>query len=91
VNHPQPELHVDFEVFEGTGCPPNEYGFRHCESHSPLADLGCDEIGEPSDLLGALASYPIALCLVIPYLNTEEPRMANARMIEEGMYFFNVA
>ena len=91
MNHSQPELDVDFSIFENIGCPPDQYGFRHCETGSPLADLGCDEIVEPPNLLGALdPSYPIALCLVIPYLNTEEPGAENARMLAEGKYFFNI-
>ena len=91
MNHSQPELNVDFSVFENVGCPPNQYGFRRCETGSPLADLGCDEIRKPSNLLGALdPSYPIALCLVMPDLNTEEPGAENARMLAEGKYFFHI-
>jgi hypothetical protein len=90
VNHSQPELTVDFSVFENVGCPPDQYGFRRCETDSPLADLGCDEIRKPSNLLGALdPSYPIALCLVIPYQNAEGPGVENALMLAEGKYFFN--
>jgi hypothetical protein len=91
VNHPRPDLHIDFEIFEDVGCPPNEYGYRICNPESALAALDCDEIREPSDLLGALEpSYPIALCLVEPYRNTEEPGLANSRVIAEGKYFFNI-
>lgn len=91
VNHSKPELDVDFSVFENVGCPPDEYGFRRCKTDSPMADLGCNEIREPSNLLGALdPSYPIALCLVIPYLNAEEMGAENAHMLAEGKYFFNI-
>lgn len=91
VNHSKPELDVDFGVFENVGCPPDQYGFRRCETDSPMADLGCNEIREPSNLLGALdPSYPIALCLVIPSLNAEEAGAENARMLAEGKYFFNI-
>ncbi|MCP4601044.1 MAG: hypothetical protein GY847_11050 [Proteobacteria bacterium] len=91
MNHSQPELDVDFSVFENGGCPPDQYGFRDCETGSPLADLGCDRIRKPSNLLGALdPSYPITLCLVFPYRNTEEPGAENARMLAEGKYFFNI-
>jgi hypothetical protein len=56
-----------------------------------MADLGCDQIRKPSNLLGALdPSYPIFLCLVIPDLNTEVPGTENARMLTEGKYFFNI-
>jgi hypothetical protein len=56
-----------------------------------LADLGCNEIKKPSNLLGALdPSYPIVLCLVIPDLNTEEPGAENTLMLAEGKYFFNI-
>jgi hypothetical protein len=59
VNHSQPELNVDFSVSENVGCPPDQYGFRRCETDSPLANLGCHEIRKPSNLLGALdPSYP---------------------------------
>ncbi len=91
VNHSQPEFDVDFSIFENIGCPPNQYGFRRCETDSPMADLGCNVIREPSNLLGALdPSYPIALCLVIPSLNAQEQGAENARMLAEGRYFFNI-
>lgn len=91
VNHPQPDLEVNFDVFENAGCPVGQYGFRRCEADGPMADLGCDELREPSNLLEALdPAYPIALCLVRPYLNTEEPGAENAQMLADGEYFFNV-
>jgi len=65
VNHPQPKFTVDFSVFENVGCPLSEYGSRHCEEESLLATLGCDQIRQPSNLLGALEpSLPIAMCLI---------------------------
>lgn len=82
VNHPQPDLTVDWGVFENAGCPPDQYGLRRCEADSPIAALGCDEIRQPSNLLGALdPAYPIALCIVIPHPAGQEL---------EGKYFFNI-
>lgn len=91
VNHTRPELEVEFNAFENVGCSPNQYGFRRCSANSLIANLGCDEIREPSNLLGALdPSYPVALCLVMPYRNLEEPGTENTRMLAEGKYFFNI-
>lgn len=91
LNHPQPDMAVSFHAFEDVGCPPNEHGFRYCSSDSPLATLGCDQIRRPSDLFGGLEpSYPIAFCLVEPYRDTAEPGRANAEMIAEGEYFYNI-
>ena len=89
-NHTSPELSIDFSIFEDIGCPLDKYGFHLCNSDSPLAALDCDEIREPSDFLGGLEpSYPITLCLVEPYRDTENPGLANAAMIAEGKYFYN--
>ena len=64
VNHKQPDVRLDFKVFENAGCPPNKYGFRICAKDSPLYAMGCDRIEEPSNLLGALIpAYPIVLCI----------------------------
>jgi hypothetical protein len=89
VNHSRPALTVDFSVFETVGCPPDEYGRMYCEGDSPLAALGCDRIRKPSELLGGLEpSFPIGVCLVEPYRNTDEPESADARMPAEGEYFY---
>jgi hypothetical protein len=72
VNHTPPELTVDFEPFEDSGCPLDRYNFRRCEADSPLAALGCDEIRQV-DLLGGLdPPYPIAECLSSLYNGPEE-------------------
>jgi hypothetical protein len=91
VNHSQPEFAVDFRVFENIRCSPDQYGFRRSVTNRPLADLGCNEIRKPSHLLGALdPSYPITLCLVIPFQNTEGSGAEKARMLPEGKNFFNI-
>lgn len=62
VNHPRPEVSLSFKAFENAGCPLDRSGV--CATDSPLYALGCDEIEEPSDLLGALEpAYPIVLCV----------------------------
>lgn len=89
VNHPRPELTVDFSVFETAGCPSDEYGRMYCEGDSPLAALGCDRISKPSELLGGLEpSYPIAMCFIEPYRSADEPESADARTPAEGEYFY---
>ena len=89
VNHPRPELTVDFTGFEAAGCPPDEQGRRYCEVDSPLATLGCDQIRKPSDLLGGLEpSFPIAICLTEPLRNTDDPGSASVRIPAEGEYFY---
>lgn len=91
VNHPRPDLVISFDAFEDSGCPPDKHGFRRCSNDSPLAVLGCDQIRKPSDLLGGLEpSYPIALCIVEPYREADEPGKANAEMIAEGKYFYSI-
>lgn len=65
INHPRPDLAITFDVFQDAGCPADQYGYRPCNSNSPLYALGCNEIQVPSDLLGGLhPSHPIAMCLV---------------------------
>ncbi len=89
-NYTPPELSIDYSIFEDAGCPLTEHGFRLCNNNSPLAVLDCDEIREPSNLLGGLEPlYPITQCLVEPYRNTERPGIANAAMMAEGKYFYN--
>jgi len=97
VNHPQPVFDVSFEAFENAGCPASEYGFRRCEDDSPLIALGCDEIREPSDLLGALEpAYPIAQCLAESRTASENPDVEWLGVMDdyaysaEGDYFFRV-
>ena len=54
INHPRPDLTVDFTPFEDAGCPPDEYGRMYCEAEGTLGALGCDLISKPSDLYGGL-------------------------------------
>lgn len=89
INHPRPEVTVDFSPFEDAGCPPNEYGARYCEQDSPLGALGCDEIRKPSDLLGGLQpTYSIARCYIEPFLNQGD--LGDAEFPEDGTFFYNV-
>jgi len=89
VHHAQPNLSVAFDIFDNAGCPEDEYGFRYCTNDSPLKALGCDEIQEPSSLMGGLnPSYPIAVCRV-----RDKPNQTNAEMqaeIEKGLYFYYI-
>jgi hypothetical protein len=93
VNHPRPDFNVDFAVFEDVGCPPGEgeyaqYSNRLCEPDSPLVALGCDEIRKNNVLGGLEPAYPIAECVVSPYL-AEEPLEELDRIIEEGQFLFS--
>ena len=88
INHPRPDLAVDFTPFEDAGCPPDEYGRMYCEADSPLGALGCDLITKPSDLFGGLQpADPIARCTIEPFLD-QEP--GEEDFPEEGTYFYNV-
>ncbi len=95
-NHPKPAFTADFSPFEDAGCPASEYGFRHCEEDSPLADLGCDEIREAPDLVGALRpSYPLAQCLTSsyeadPHEQVDWIGVGHYAYTSEGQYFFRV-
>ena len=86
INHPRPELAVDFSAFEKAGCPENEYGNRSCEPDSPPGKLGCTSIQEPASLFGGLEpAYPLAICYVEPLANREG---AEPDFPEEGTYFY---
>lgn len=88
INHPQPNLSVTFDVFNDVGCPKGEYGFRSCNSDSPLASLGCNEIRKPSDLIGGLLpSYPITVCEV--YLVPDKTKTETEAEIENLQYFYS--
>lgn len=88
IDHPRPEVVVDFSPFEEAGCPPNEYGARYCEQGSPLLTLGCDEIRKPSDLLGGLQpAYPIARCTIEPFLDQD---YGDADIPEDGTFFYTL-
>jgi hypothetical protein len=68
INHPQPVLPpMDLAPFEAAGCSFDEYGTGECPPDSPFAELGCDRLRAPDDLLGGLdPAYPLALCLYYP-------------------------
>ncbi len=67
INHPRPDLTVDFALFESAGCEGASGRELVCAAESPIAALGCDAIQKPSDLLGGLTpGRPLALCLVSP-------------------------
>ncbi len=87
INHSRPDLHVDFEIFNKVGCPKNEYGVHACGADSPLTTLGCDEIREPSNLMGGLVpSYPIAFCDV--HFGSEPVDENLLNEIESEQYFY---
>lgn len=87
INHPRPDLTVDFTPFEDAGCPPDEHDRMYCEAQGPLGALGCDLIAKPSDLIGGLQpTDPIARCIVEPFLD-QDP--GEADFPEEGTYFYS--
>jgi hypothetical protein len=93
VNHPRPEVNVDFAVFEDVGCPPRDgeygqYSNRRCEADSPMVALGCDEIRRDNSLGGLEPAYPIAECVLSPYY-AEEPSAEIGQIIAEGQYLFS--
>jgi len=52
-----------------------------------VSDPGCDTLGEPGELLGALEpSYPLARCLYFPIQHQQkDPNALNAlRLFNEG-------
>ena len=88
INHPQPGLSIDFSPFTDAGCPEDEYGRRACASDSPLAALGCDEIQEPSNLLGGLSpSHPVAFC-IIHFTPPDGVTTEIEAEIKNGLFFF---
>ena len=67
INYPRPELTVDFSPLEDLGCSPDEVGTGRCDAVGVLAELGCDRVVKPPDLLGGLTpNLPIGLCLIEP-------------------------
>lgn len=67
INHTPPSYSVDFTPIRSLQCPIPGATSSDCDPNNPYASLGCDEIQEPSFLLGALnPSFPIALCFVVP-------------------------
>jgi len=89
VNHPAPDLKVDFMPFENAGCPLDEYGYtRICSKDSVLYTLGCDRIREAPDLMGGLTpAYPMAVCNYMPYYR---PDISDPYDVPQSEYFFNI-
>jgi hypothetical protein len=89
VNHPKPEMTVDFLPFENAGCPLSSDGyFRPCDETGTLYAMGCNQIDKVPELMGGLApAYPMAICRYIPYYRTDVVDKYN---IPESEYFFNV-
>ena len=86
VNHPKPELKVDFSPFEEGDCPPGQSGYRKCLEDSPLYSLGCDFIQPTSELLGGLTPvYPMAKCIYRPY---DHPDVSDPYNIPESEYIY---
>jgi hypothetical protein len=89
INHPKPELKVDFSPFENAGCPLSEDGYyRRCGKDGTLYALGCDKLKAAPDLMGGLnPTYPIAMCLYVPLYR---PQVADPFNTPESEYFFNI-
>ena len=86
INHPKPDLEVDFSPFEEAGCPQDQYGFRRCLEESVIYSLGCDFIQPTSDLLGGLTPvYPMAKCIYRPF---DHPEISDPYSIPESEYIF---
>lgn len=86
VNHPKPDLKIDFSPFEDAGCPLEQSRYRRCLEGSELYNLGCDYIQATSELFGGLApSYPIAQCTYRPY---DHPEISDPYSIPENEYIY---
>ncbi|MBN1878399.1 MAG: hypothetical protein JXA33_29545 [Anaerolineae bacterium] len=89
INHVPPELAVDMAAFSAAGCMPEEYGWT-CAEDSPLADLDCDLLLEPSALLGTLdPAYPLMQCVIYPYSAKHDDPETLLTQIEAEGYFYN--
>lgn len=86
VNYPKPDLEIVITgAFINIDCPENEYGYQGCLENSPLANLGCHSISEPSNLLGALEpKYPLMICQIEPV------GKEITQMFDDKDYFANV-
>jgi hypothetical protein len=89
VNHPAPDLKVDFTPFENAGCPLNDSGYTHiCEEGSVLYNLECDRLSSVPDEFGGLSpAYPMAICTYVPYGRDDVAEPWNTPASE---YFYNV-
>lgn len=82
INHPQPNLSISFDAFADVGCSAGV-----CNDESPMTAFGCDEIQQPSSLLGGLEpSYPIALCIITP--RYEETPSDTQAEIDNGQFIY---
>ena len=62
INHKEPDLRVDFSVFQNAGCDPNGYGSYDCDEKSQLFEIGCNSISLDDLLGGFTPEYPIVRC-----------------------------
>jgi hypothetical protein len=86
-NHPKPNLAVDFSPFDSGDCKQVSDGRRYCRPTARLKALGCDDILEPETLLGGLAPYPIAICIVDWWQRSDEAdRMFSASIATEDYF-----
>lgn len=75
IHHAPPDLSIDFSPFQTA--QPNAF-----------TELGCDEIGQPSALLGGLEpSYPIAVC-VIPFTPPDEVTTDIETELQNGQFLY---
>lgn len=88
INHPAPEMKVDFTPFGDAGCPLDNNGYYHrCEEGSVLYNLGCDQLAEVPDEFGGLSPvYPMVVCTYVPYWRDDVADPANT---PESEYFYN--
>ncbi len=87
INHDPPVLSLSFNKFLEVACPLDGNGYLNCGEGHPLDALDCDEIFEPSSLLGGLdPSYPIAICQIdVIYGNSSDETKTE---IDAGEYFY---
>jgi hypothetical protein len=90
INHPRPELSVDFDAFSDSGCPPDENGLMLCGSDCPLSVFDCDRIEKPDGLFGGLdPAYPIAYCFFDSYRHSGEDFERAQRVETEGFMYLS--
>jgi hypothetical protein len=88
INHPRPDLSVDFNAFADAGCLPDESGRMVCGPESPLAAFGCDRLEAADDLMGGLdPALPIAYCVYDPDRHPDGGPGNNSEYASEGYFF----
>ena len=91
ANRPTPVVApLSMAPFEEAGCEADEFGNWSCPEDGPIPALGCDAIGEPGKLLGALEpAYPIARCLYYPIQHQQEnpDAMDETKLFNDGCLF----